>query len=526
VIVRGSELVREGRDVHEQCDVCVIGSGCGGATLAQRVAAAGKSVVIVERGGYYTKDDFDQREIDMLAKIDGGRGLHASVDSSIALTYGNNVGGASVHYWADSYRTPLDRLAEWRDEFGLEQHGPDELTGFFDVIERDLNVHLAEDVYANRMNTLFRTGAEALGWRAAKVPQARKACRASGHCMQGCSYDAKQSQLVTHIPRALEQGARLYADALAEELLFSGRRATRLRCRVLDRASGRPAGPRLDIEAKSFVVAAGGYGTPDFLLRQALPSALPHLGQHFFCNPCPMVHAVFDQDIVQWRNIPAAWGIDEFRLARYDGPRRIFGRVGRSAYREGGYLFMPNQLHPGMLAAVLPGVGASHTALMRQLPRLGGTICWIDDVEEGSVSVEDGRRVVDVPLRGGNAERIRDAWRKQATLLLRAGAREVLFGDARDTRIHELSEVEEAVRSLSVRPARNVFAAPHPGGAARMGRNADDSVVGFDHRVHGSDNVYVADPSVFPSPPSVDPSLSIMAFSCVAAGAVLAALPA
>jgi hypothetical protein len=515
VIVQGAELIREGRDVQEQCDVCVIGSGCGGATLARRIAAAGKSVVIVERGGYYTKDDFDQRELDMLAKIDGGRGLHASVDSSVALTYGNNVGGASVHYWADSYRTPLDRLAEWRDDFGLEKHGADELSGFFDVIERDLNVHLAEDAYANRMNLAFASGAKALGWSVAKVPQARKACRASGHCMQGCAYDAKQSQLVTHIPQAIEQGARLYADTSAEALLFAGRRATRLRCRVLDRATGRAAGPEVAIDAKTFVVAAGGYGTPDFLLRQSLPLPLPHLGQHFFCNPCPMVHAVFDHDIIQWRNIPAAWGVDEFRLARYEGPRRVFGRAGKSNYREGGYLLMPNQLHPGMLAAVLPGVGESHAALMRSLPRLGGTISWIDDVEEGRVSVEQGRRVVDVPLGGGNGERIRDAWRKQASLLLQAGAREVLFGDAGDTRVRQLSEVEAAVRSLSIRPARNVFAAPHPGGAA---------VVGFDHRVHGSDNLYVADPSVFPSPPSVDPSLSIMAFSYVAADAVLAAL--
>ena len=49
-------------------------------------------------------------------------------------------------------------------------------------------------------------------------------------------------------------------------------------------------------------------------------------------------------------------------------------------------------------------------------------------------------------------------------------------------------------------------------------------VVGFDHRVHGTDNLYVTDPSVFPTPPSVDPSLSIMAFSYVAAGHLADAL--
>ena len=524
MIVQGSDLVATAKDVAERCDVCVVGSGCGGASLAARLAARGRSVVIVEQGGYYTKDDFDQREMNMLAKIDGGRGLSVSDDAGVSLTYGNNVGGASVHYWADSYRTPVDRLTEWEHEFSLEGHGEAVLRPHFESIEQDLNVHPATDPYVNKMNQLFLGAARALGWHAERVPQARKACRASGHCMQGCAYDAKQSQLVTYVPRAIAHGARLYADTRAERFDFSGRRAQALECRVLDRATGKRAGPRVRVEAKSFVVAAGGYGTPELLLRQGSKERLPALGEHFFCNPCPMVHAVFDEDVMQWRNIPAAWGIEEFRLARYDGARRVFGRRSLERYVEGGYLFMPNQLHPGMLAAVLPGIGKSHTSLMRSLPRLGGSICWIDDVEEGRMRVEDGRRRLEVPLGGGNGERIRDAWSKQARLLFQAGARQVLFGDAEDTRIERPADIDSAVARLSIRPGRNVFAAPHPGGAARMGPRPETSVVGFDHRVHGTDNLYVADPSVFPSPPSVDPSLTILAFSFVAADSVHAAL--
>lgn len=342
--------------------------------------------------------------------------------------------------------------------------------------------------------------------------------------MQGCSYDAKQSQLVTYVPRALAAGAELFADTLAERFVMQGNRARALECRVLDRATSLPAGPRVRIEAKCFVVAAGGYGTPELLLRQDFAERLPHLGQHFFCNPCPMVHAVFEDDIVQWRNIPAAWGITEFRLGRYAGAPRVFGRPGDSAYLEGGYLFMANQLHPAMLAAVLPGVGRSHLSLMRELSRIGGTICWIDDIEEGHMWLDGERRRLRVPLHGGNAERIRDAWRKQARLLFAVGAREVIFGDTEDTRIQRLDQLESALSRISIRPGRNVLAAPHPGGATRMGASERDSVVGFDHRVHGVDNLYVADPSVFPSPPSVDPSLTILAFSFVAADLIQAAL--
>jgi choline dehydrogenase-like flavoprotein len=155
---------------------------------------------------------------------------------------------------------------------------------------------------------------------------------------------------------------------------------------------------------------------------------------------------------------------------------------------------------------------------MRDLLRLGGTIAWIDDHERGRMTLEQGGRTrLSVPLIGGNALRIRDAWRKQARLLFAAGAREIAFGDLAETTIDDPARIDAAVDAISLEPARNVLAAPHPGGGARMGADPGGSVVGFDHRVHGFDNLYVSDPSVFPSPPSVDPSLTIMAFAYVAA---------
>jgi choline dehydrogenase-like flavoprotein len=56
-----------------------------------------------------------------------------------------------------------------------------------------------------------------------------------------------------------------------------------------------------------------------------------------------------------------------------------------------------------------------------------------------------------------------------------------------------------------------------------MGADPKTSVVGMDHRVHGFQNLFVADPSVFPTGPSVDPSFTIMAFSTIAAQHMMAA---
>ena len=53
-------------DIVEDTDVCIIGSDAAGAVLAKELVQAGKSVVLLERGGYYEGKDMNQRETDMM----------------------------------------------------------------------------------------------------------------------------------------------------------------------------------------------------------------------------------------------------------------------------------------------------------------------------------------------------------------------------------------------------------------------------------------------------------------------------
>lgn len=520
-IVEGAEIRG---DRLETADALVIGSGAGGATVAMRLAEAGKRVVVLERGGYYTglrdpvdperegRGTLDQREDDMFARIDGGRGLATTEDGQVNLAYGSCVGGATVHYWADSYRAPEDRLELWARDYGVEGHDAAALRPHFERFEADHSVTPAGEELMNGCNRAFKRGVEALGWHGAPIPQAREGCVKSGYCMQGCAYDAKKSMLVTYVPRAVRAGATLFADCCVERITAEGGRATGAVAEVMDRASGMPTGRRLRVRAKAVVLAAGGYGSAPILLRSGLANRSGQVGRNLRANPCSMVFGLFREEVVMWRNIPAAWACEEFRLAREDE---------RGRYREGGYLLVPNQLLPGVLAALLPGFGAEHRRRMEQLPHLAGTIAWVDDVETGRVRLgPDGRPRYAIPVRGRNALMLRDSMKKGARALLAAGAREVFLADAIGTRIRGEDELAKIDR-VSIGPGAMAFPAPHPAGACRMGPDPERSVVDARGESHDVRGLFVADPSVFPTAVSVDPSETIAAFSFVVADGLL-----
>lgn len=496
-----------------KADVCIIGTGCGGSTLALKLAEEGKKVVMLEQGGYYHTGTFDNHELNMAAKVSAERNLSTTKDGTINIVYGNNVGGASVHYWADSYRTPDEKLKLWAEKYGVEGHSKEDLAPFWPILEKRLNVHPARDEFFNRMNELVRSASQSLGWEGRRVPQARNNCQKSGHCMQGCAFGAKQSQLVTHIPLALSAGADIYADCRATEVEMEGDRISSINASMIDRRTLKENGIKLKVTAQVFVVAAGGFGSSTFLLRNGWKKKIPALGEFVSINPTLFVHALYDEEIIQWRNIPAAFGVEEFRLARYDK---------NGNYREGGYMLMPNQIQPGAIAATISGFGEQHTHYMKNLTKLGGTIAWLDDIETelGNIAVNGNRRYVNYSFGPITKQVMRDTYKKQTLLNLEAGAKEVLIPTSNSLTLRSKSELHK-IDELSLEPVTSLMAAPHPGGGCRMGSDPKSSVVDSSHRVHGTKNLYVSDSSVFPTSSSVDPSFTIMAFSMIAGQRIL-----
>ena len=76
-------------------------------------------------------------------------------------------------------------------------------------------------------------------------------------------------------------------------------------------------------------------------------------------------------------------------------------------------------------------------------------------------------------------------------------------------------DLQEALRRID--PRRLHLAAFHPVGTARAGADPARSPVAVDGRLRGVDGVWVADASILPSCPQVNPQVTIMALALAVA---------
>src|SRR2546429_390887 len=74
-------------------DVCVIGSGAGGAVVAYHAAAAGARVVVLEEGRHVRTGEITHSEPAMSALLYKESGLQATVDLEMTILQGRALGG-------------------------------------------------------------------------------------------------------------------------------------------------------------------------------------------------------------------------------------------------------------------------------------------------------------------------------------------------------------------------------------------------------------------------------------------------
>ena len=135
---RDAARLRDGERLN--ADVCIIGSGAGGAVMAAGLQRAGYSVIVLEEGGHYTRADFHMREDEAFPTLYQEAGSRATRDLGVAILQGRAVGGTTVVNWTTSFRTPDRVLEHWQKVHGVSGLTKAELDPHWDAVEERLNI--------------------------------------------------------------------------------------------------------------------------------------------------------------------------------------------------------------------------------------------------------------------------------------------------------------------------------------------------------------------------------------------------
>ncbi len=491
------DLRAAGGDRVERADVCVIGSGGGGAVAAAELAAGGRSVVVLEQGHHWTSADFSQREDEMLPRLFEEGGQRQTRDGSVVVLQGRNVGGSTVHNLCYAFRTPDPILRLWREEHGLPELTAGALAASFARVERHLKVKPIREDEVNALNRVVRAGAEKLGYSGFVTRHNREGCVQSGYCILGCSYDAKQSMLVTYVPRAARAGARIFCNARAERIEAEGGRVRRVLGRAID-PDGTPRGS-IEVSARAVVLAAGAVASPDLLLRSGLGG--DRVGRGLHLHPSVMAAGFFDEPLHAYRGIPQSYYIDEFIDLERD-PHR-------------GYVLMPIAGFPVLTATQLPGFGRDHYRVMRDYARMAGLLVLLHDRSEGRVrpGASLSKPSIDYDLDPEDARQLAEGLAHCAEVLFAGGARRVVLPYAPEPLVLERGDPVDEIRRRGVRAGAVPMASTHPQSTCAMSPDAGSGVVDARGEVHGVRGLFVADMSVFPTSLGAPPQITTAALA-------------
>lgn len=525
-------------------DAVVVGSGAGGGVVAKELAEAGHSVVLFERGRWYTaadcrKDDLRNQRTSVLGNAFGPEDEghpRVVVDLSgreriVAPSegpYSNNaacVGGGTLSYGAMAWRYMAQDF-RMRTVYGapdgstLEDWpiGYDDLEPYYEKAEYEIGVSgdQSNDPFKaprhkplpmpplppTREVQLLEPAARRLGLHPFHIPMLRNSVPYNGRggCMRcrwcvgfACEVDAKNGTQNTVVPKALATGhCELRDRSMVARVTVDDRgRATGVD--YYD-ASGRlrhqPAGIVV-VSCCAIESARLLLNSKHRLFPNGLGNRYDWVGRNLQGHTYTGAFGLFDYDV--YDDLGPGAGI---ALCDYNH--------GNPGLRGGAMLaneFIRLPIHfTGMLPPDTPKWGQGHKNAMRRMYRR--TIAVQGPTQE--MPVFDSRVQLD--------PKVRDRWGLPVARL--SGERHphtleistVMAGKA-EAWLKEAG----AIRTWRKLAGRGLSGGQHQAGTCRMGTDPRSSVVDRNCRVHEVDNVFVVDSSVHVTNGGFNPVLTIMA---------------
>ena len=533
----------------------VVGAGAAGGIVAKELAVAGLSVVLLERGKWYTaydcrKDDLRNQRTTVLGNAFGpeddgnprvwldAKGVPHTVLPSEG-SYQNNaacVGGGTLSYGAQAWRY-LPQDFRMRSTYGAPTGSSledwpisyDDLEPFYEKAEYEIGIsgdYSGTPFHGRRRHPLpmpplppgrefaiLEPAARRLGLHPFHIPMARNSVPYNGRgpCMRcrwcvgfACEVDAKNGSQNTVIPIALNTGnCELRTECMAKEILTDDRGQAR-------GVSYFDVQGHLQQQLSDIVVVSGCATESARLLLNSKSRLFPAgLGNR---------HDQVGRNL-QGHHYTGAVGYFDFDTYDDVGPG---ASIAISDYNHG----TPGLCGGGMLAnefirlpihmvdrlpANTPRWGLGHKQAMRHWHKR--SIVIMGPTQQ--IPTADGRVTLDPTVT--------DKW-GLPVVRISGNVHPVTFdiGQVQAMRAEAwLKEAGAIGTSLMSSKPELVSAGQHQAGTCRMGIDPQSSVVNRNCQIHDVDNVFVIDSSVHVTNGGFNPVLTIMAIAYYASGALV-----
>lgn len=522
----------------------VVGAGAGGGIVAKGLSTAGLSVVLLERGKWYTafdcrKDDLRNQRTPVLGNSfgpDEERNPRVFVDEQGREHlmkpsnggYNNNaacVGGGTASYGAMAWRY-MEKDFRMRSTYGAVEGSTLEdwpvsyadLEPYYEKAEWEIGVSGddSHNIYrsprrrplpmpplsANREYEILKPAAQRLGLHPFDIPMLRNSVPYNGRaaCMRcrwcvgfACEVDAKNGTQNTVIPAALATGnCELRSECIVKEILTDSQGRVK-GVAYFDSES------RLQEQTADVVVVSGSANESARLLLNSKSRLFPDgLGNRYdWAGRNLQGHAytgatgLFDFETYDDLGPGASIAICDFNHGNH-------GLIGGGMLANE-FIRLPYQF-VGRRAPGVPRWGSGHKQFMRQWYRR--SVAVMGPVQE--MPVFESRVQVD--------PKVKDYWGIPVARL--SGHRhpnDHVVAQFLASKAEAWLKEAGAITTWTSLPDSGLSGGQHQAGTCRMGDDPKTSVVDKYCRVHDVENLFVVDGSVHVTNGGFNPALTIMA---------------
>jgi enediyne biosynthesis protein E9 len=513
----------------ERVDVCIVGSGFGGAIAAYRLSELYRSVdrdasiVVLERGLAMGHTDFRQSmDVDNLSSI-----YELIQGQGAQVVVANLVGGGSNLYLAASLRSPsetFERRDAHPDDGPRRRMWPagisrKSLNRYYARAERALRVEPTPWDRVSKSGGVWAAMLRESGFTCDRVPLAisSERCVNAKWCYTGCVFGAKNSVITNYLPSAKRNGVDVRELVQVNQIKHSTASPYRwiVQGNKVDPRTKGSGGRIRDIECKVLILAAGAMGTPPILMRSQRQGALPrissHLGRHLGINGDHVAAIELNP-----RKVRDVLGLPRYGQFYKGRPITVMSYdywVGKGGHRHDGTRFTLQEILLSQLTNFLYDDGrrpeGEPSFWGRQKKRSIAT--WSDHIEILAM-VEDTNDgyFYDVPPTGGGHIQPNPGPVGIGLFNYEFSDQSLRIRQRANKAIEAITEHRGIGRFLKLSETEGAYAA-HPLGGCRMADEVGLGVTNDRCEVFGYEGLFCMDSSAIPTSLGVNPSLTIAA---------------